>query len=253
MCNGRKEQRLSTSSLVRATAGRPSAGPGGICPSASSSLLPISGPVLPSNSEGVTWVWGIRLLGHAGHETGIRDEASDPAFPKPPAPRSPASLLSSVRPRYQVPLSILRPYPRRSATPQAPPPPVRFPHPPQTPPRRSAPPPQALPTPAPLLKPPGWLRHIPQGPRSGRRSAPRRRAARQRPPSWAQTPPVPASAPRPPGAARPTSSRRRRRRSFYCWAPPSWDQVRWAGATDGARRGTSGASAGGPVSVDTTT
>lgn len=131
MCNGRKEQRLSTSSLVvelvRATAGRPSAGPGGIGPSASSSPLPISGPVLLSNSEGVTWVWGIRLLGHAGHETGIRDEASDPAFPKPPAPRSPASLLSSVRPRYQVPPSILRPYPRRSATPQAPPPPVRFP------------------------------------------------------------------------------------------------------------------------------
>lgn len=170
---------------------------------------------------------------------------------QPPGAPPPFLVLSGLATKSRPPSSgptragprSLRPRPLRSVSP----------HPPQTPPRRSATPPQALPTPAPLLKPPGWLRHIPQGPRSGRRSAPRRRAARQRPPSWAQTPPVPASAPRPPGAARPTSSRRCRRHSFFCWAPPSWDLVRWAGTTDGARRGTSRASARGPVGVDTTT
>ena len=85
---------------------------------------------------------------------------------------------------------------------------------------------------APSLKPPGCLRHVPQGPRSERKNEPRRQAARQTPPSWARIPPPPASAPRPPRAMRPTSSRRRYH-SFFRWALPSWDQVH--GGRDGGR------------------
>lgn len=214
-------------------------------------LSPLLGRTSPPTARDTPESEEQGCLGTLGTQEETRTEASDKLPSKSPAPRSPPpinSVLPQCRPHYHVPSPLLRPRPRRCAPPQAPPHQSNLPPPLQDPPHRSAPHPQTPLLPTPSLHPPGWLRHVPQGPRSGRKNELRRRAARQRPPSWARTPSPPASEQQPPRAARPTSSRRRRH-SFFRWAPPSWDQVRGAGTADGAPRGTRRTSTRGHVSV----
>lgn len=148
--------------------------------------------VLPPNGWELAWVWGIGLLGHAGHvrRQGLRLVTQFSQSCQPPS-----------RHRSSGPTPDVEAPPSSGSNPSTGPVPASI-----------------------LLKPSARRRQLPQGPRSGRRCVRRRPAARQMPPLWARTPLLLASAPRPPEAAWPTSLHLHHRPSFR-WAPPCWDRV----------------------------